>query len=56
MVYQVNGNNGATVVGDRVIPSNANQLIAFDRPCEHYGISQTDEKVRLVVNFNIKRK
>ena len=56
MVYHVNGNNGATVVGDRVIPSKANQLIAFDGTCEHYGISQTDEKVRLVVNFNIKRK
>ena len=56
MVYQVNGNNGATVVGDRVIPSKANQLIAFDGTCEHYGTTQTDEKVRIVVNFNIKRK
>ena len=55
MVYQVNGNNGATVVGDRVIPSKANQLVAFDGTCEHYGTTQTDEKVRIVVNFNIKR-
>ena len=55
MVYQVNGNNGATVVGDRVIPSKANQLVAFDGTCEHYGTTQTDEKVRIVINFNIKR-
>ena len=55
MVYQVNGNNGATVVGDRVIPSKANQLVAFDGTSEHYGITQTDEKVRIVINFNIKR-
>ena len=49
MVYQVNGNNGATVVGDRVIPSKANQLVAFDGTCEHYGTTQTDEKVRIVI-------
>ena len=55
MVYQVNGYNGATVVGDRVIPSKANQLVAFDGTCEHYGTTQTDEKVRIVINFNIKR-
>ena len=55
MVYQVIGNNGATVVGDRVIPSKANQLVAFDGTCEHYGTTQTDEKVRIVINFNIKR-
>ena len=55
MVYQVNENNGTTVVGDRVIPSKANQLVAFDGTCEHYGTTQTDEKVRIVINFNIKR-
>ena len=55
MVYHVNGNNGTTVVGDRVIPSKANQLVAFDGTCEHYGTTQTDEKVRIVINFNIKR-
>ena len=56
MVYHVNGNNGATVVGDRVIPSKANQLIAFDGTCEHYGMTQTDEKVRIVINFNINNE
>ena len=53
MVYHVNGNNGTTVVGDRVIPSKANQLVAFDGTCEHYGTTQTDEKIRIVINFNI---
>jgi len=55
IVYHVNENNGTTVVGDRVIKSKANQLVAFDGTCEHYGTTQTDEKVRIIINFNIKR-
>ena len=55
LIFHVNENNGCTVIGDTIIPSKANQLIAFDGTCEHYGTTQTDEKVRIVVNYNIKK-
>ena len=52
MVYQLNGNNGSTVVGDKVVPQKVNQMIVFDGINEHYGTTQTDTKIRLVLNYN----
>ena len=56
-VYHVNDCNGMTVLHDeekdiyREIPQKENQLIAFDGRIKHYGITQDDTALRIVVNF-----
>ena len=56
-VYQVNKNNGMTVFDDpdkgiyQEVPSEGNQLIIFSGNILHYGVTQTDEKARVVINF-----
>ena len=56
-VYQVNKNNGMTVFDDpdkgiyQEVPSEGNQLIIFSGNILHYGVTQTDKKARVVINF-----
>ena len=52
-IYYINSNNGWTDFknGDKV-ESVANRVVIFDSKLEHQGVSCTDEKVRLVINFN----
>ena len=52
-VYHVNACNGVTVIGERSIPSRDNQLILFGN-VSHYGTTQTDADVRVVLNFNLR--
>jgi len=60
MVYHINDNNGSTVVDDdntglmyrAEVPQKANQMIVFDGSKEHYAVTHTDTKVRLVLNYN----
>ncbi len=55
-VYYVNSNNGYTEFknGDR-IESVANRAVIFDSNLEHQGVGCTDEKRRIVINFNYTR-
>ena len=52
-VYYVNTNNGWTKFkkGGRV-KSVANRVLIFDSNLEHAGVTCTDEKRRVVMNFN----
>ena len=52
-VYYVNTNNGWTEFknGGRV-KSVANRMVIFDSNLEHQGVTCTDEKRRVVINFN----
>lgn len=52
-VYHVNSCNGKTVIGDQEIISQANQMILFDN-IPHYGTTQTDTDIRVVLNFNLR--
>ena len=53
-VYYVNTNNGYTKFkkSGKVVESVANRIVIFDSNLKHSGFSCTDEKRRMVVNFN----
>ncbi|MEC9064745.1 MAG: 2OG-Fe(II) oxygenase [Pseudomonadota bacterium] len=52
-VYYVNSNNGYTEFkkGGKV-KSVSNRIVIFDSNLEHTGVTCTDEKRRVVINFN----
>ena len=52
-VYYVNSNNGYTEFkkGGKV-KSVANRMVIFDSKLEHQGVTTTDQKARVVINFN----
>ena len=52
-VYYVNSNNGYTEFkkGGKV-KSVANRMVIFDSKLEHQGVTSTDQKARVVINFN----
>ena len=53
-VYYVNTCNGYTLFEDtgEKVYSKANRLVVFDGPTSHTGSTCTDEKRRVVINFN----
>ena len=52
-IFYVNTNNGYTEFKDgTIINSVANRLITFPSGMAHRGTSCTDEKTRVVINFN----
>ena len=52
-IYYVNTNNGYTKFEDgTVVESVANRFITFPSNLQHTGTSCSDEKVRIVINFN----
>ena len=52
-VYYVNTNNGWThIKGHGKVKSVANRVVIFDSNLKHAGFTCTDEKRRVVVNFN----
>ena len=52
-VYYVNTTNGPTLFEDGTeIESVENRLVIFDTNLVHSAVSQTDEKARIVINFN----
>ena len=52
-VYYVNTTNGPTLFKDGTeIESLENRLVIFDTNLVHSAVSQTDEKARIVINFN----
>ena len=52
-IFYLNTNNGYTLMenGER-IDSVENRFIVFDNKTFHSGVSQTDTKIRIVINFN----
>ena len=52
-IFYVNTNNGYTEFEDGTkVESVANRLVTFPANMKHYGTSCTDEKRRVVINFN----
>ena len=52
-VYYVNDNNGWTEFEDGTkVESKANRIVCFPNDTKHTGFSQTDEKIRVVININ----
>ena len=52
-VFYVNTNNGGTIfLNGKKTNSVANRLVEFDSHQKHAAVDCTDEKVRVVVNFN----
>jgi hypothetical protein len=56
-IYFVNTNNGYTLFKDGTkVESKANRFVVFPSTLEHTGVSQTDEKIRCLINFNYTEK
>ena len=56
-IFYVNTNNGYTKLKDgTIIESVANRLVSFPASTYHFGTPCTDEKVRVVINFNYTEK
>ena len=53
-VFSVNTNNGGTMVRGKLYPSIENQLVLLDN-VPHYGVTQTDEQIRVIINWNFIR-
>ena len=52
-IFYVNTNNGYTKFEDGTkVESVANRMVTFSSNMKHTGTSCTDEKVRIVINFN----
>ena len=52
-IFYVNTNNGYTIFEDGTkVESVANRLVTFPGNMKHTGTSCTDEKIRVVINFN----
>ena len=56
-VFYVNTNNGGTIFQNgKKTKSKANRLVEFDSHQSHAGVDCTDQKVRVVINFNYTKK
>ena len=52
-IFYINTNNGYTKFEDGTkVESVANRLVTFPADMKHLGTSCTDEKIRVVINFN----
>ena len=52
-IFYMNTNNGYTIFEDGTkVESVANRMLTFPSNMKHTGTSCTDEKVRIVINFN----
>ncbi len=52
-IHYINTNNGYTEFKDGgIIESVRNRMIVFDSNLEHQGVTNTDDKRRVVVNYN----
>lgn len=52
-IYYVNSNNGYTEFEDGTkVDSVRNRIVTFPSNMKHRGVSQTDTRTRMVINFN----
>ena len=55
-ILYLNTNNGGTKFKNgKFVKSVSNRLLTFDSNLEHAGVTCTDKKIRVVVNFNYER-
>ena len=56
-IFYLNTCNGYTKFrkSGKKIKTVANRMVIFDSNLEHAAFSQTDEKVRVVINFNYEK-
>lgn len=56
-IYYVNSNNGYTLfeTGEKV-ESVKNRIVTFDSNLKHAGVTCTDQKARVVLNFNFYKR
>tara|TARA_B100001250_G_scaffold53384_1_gene41527 strand:- start:89 stop:607 length:519 start_codon:yes stop_codon:yes gene_type:complete len=55
-ILYLNTNNGCTKFSNGKIDSVANRMVIFDAEIQHTGTTCTDEKTRVVINFNYLSK
>ena len=54
-IFYINSNNGKTIFKNgEEINSVANRMVIFNSNLEHAATSHTDEKTRVVINFNFE--
>ena len=54
-IFYINSNNGKTIFKNgEEINSVANRMLIFNSNLEHAATSHTDEKTRVVINFNFE--
>jgi len=51
-IYYLNTTNGYTTIGKKKIKDKKNRLVLFDGLTPHFGTTQTDQKERVIINFN----
>ena len=52
-IFYVNTNNGYTLFKNKkIIKAEENKIVVFDSELQHCGVSSTDTKCRMVINFN----
>ena len=51
-ILYINTNNGCTKFSNGKVDSVANRMVIFDAQIQHMGTTCTDEKTRVVINFN----
>ena len=52
-IFYINTNNGYTIFEDGTkVESVANRMLSFPSNMKHTGTSCTDEKIRVIINFN----
>ena len=56
-IFYINSNNGKTIFKNgEEVNSVANRMVIFNSNLEHAATSHTDEKTRVVINFNYESK
>ena len=56
-IFYVNSNNGKTIFEHgKEVNSVSNRMVIFNSNLEHAATSHTDEKTRVVINFNYESK
>ena len=52
-IFYLNDNNGYTLFEDKTqVESKANRFVSFSSQHNHTGVSQTDSKIRCLININ----
>ena len=51
-IYYLNTNNGYTEFKNKKIKCEKNKIVVFKADKEHRAVGQTDEPIRMVINFN----
>jgi hypothetical protein len=56
-VYYINNNNGYTKFeNNKIVESKENRMVIFDSQLLHTGTTHTDERLRVLINFNFYKR